>query len=558
MTNRSIPAPTPSRARSRALSCALACALPLGCANQADRAQTTETPTSAPAAAAPSRADASLLSRELLFGNPDKVAPQLSGDGSKILYLAPKDGVMNVWVGDAADGGAAAKPITHDTHRGVRVALWSWGGDRVIYIQDKGGDENWHVYAADPEGGETKDLTPIDGVQAQLASMSRDFPDELLVGLNDRDPAYHDVYRVNVKTGARALVEKNTEKYAGYSFDDAFKTRLAMRSTPDGGMEWLIKRGKRFQPLTTIPKEDMFDTSAYGYDRAGKTLYMSDSRGRETGALVAYDMKTGKQTVIAEDPQVNLAGWLRDAKTGKPLAVTFDRERVRWQVIDEVVRPDLDYLKTVQDDDFAIIDQTLDDQTWLVAYYGDDGPTRYYVYDRAGKRARLLFSSRAALEDKPLTPMHPVVIKARDGLELVSFLSLPLAADPDGDGRPDAPVPMVLLVHGGPWGRVGWGYDSYHQWLASRGYAVLDVNFRGSTGFTKSFANAGDREWAGKMHDDLIDAVRWAVDERVAAPDKVAIMGASYGGYATLVGLTFTPDAFACGVDIVGPSSLVT
>jgi dipeptidyl aminopeptidase/acylaminoacyl peptidase len=215
-------------------------------------------------------------------------------------------------------------------------------------------------------------------------------------------------------------------------------------------------------------------------------------------------------------------------------------------------------LKTVADGDITIASRTLDDKQWIVAFLMDNGPVRYYHFDRPSRKERFLFTNRKALEDQPLQKMHPLVIKSRDDLNLVSYLTLPPGSDSDGNGRPEKPVPMVLNVHGGPWGRDSWGFDSEHQLYANRGYAVLSVNFRGSTGFGKNFVNAGDKEWAGKMHDDLIDAVDWAIKEKVAQPDKIAIMGGSYGGYATLVGLTFTPDKFACGVDVVGPSNIVT
>ncbi len=523
----------------------------------------TSPPSVEPAADGPtdtskSRVDTSLIPRDVLFGNPDKVGPSLSPDGSKLLYLAPVDGVMNVWVGNTSDGVAAAKPITQDKKRGIRFAGWTWGADRVIYIQDRDGDENWHVYAADPQTGESKDITPIQGVQAQLVGSSQQFPDDLLIGLNDRDPAYHDVYKVNVKTGDRKLIQKNEDKYAGFSVDEQYRVRFAFKATPDGGMEFYAKQGKKFKLTEKIERDDMLATSMRGFNKKGTVAYWADSRGRETAALVAVDLKTGKKTVVAEDPTVNVGGTLSDAKTHEPMAVAFNHQRRRWQILDDKIKPDFEYLKTVRADDFVITDQTADDSKWLVAYFSDAGPARYYYYDRGAKQATLLFSSRAALEDLPLTPMHPVVIKSRDGLDLVSYLSLPKKSDEDGDARPDKPLPLVLTVHGGPWGRDTWGFNPYHQWLADRGYAVLSVNFRGSTGFTKSFANAGDHEWAGKMHDDLLDAVKWAVDNNIANPDKVAIMGGSYGGYATLVGLTFTPDVFACGVDIVGPSNLVT
>ncbi|MEM9462344.1 MAG: S9 family peptidase [Myxococcota bacterium] len=509
------------------------------------------------AATAEARADASLIPREILFGNPDKTSPSLSPDGSHLLFMAPVNGVLNAWVGPADDP-SAAKPVTQDEKRGIRFAGWTWGGDRIVYAQDRGGDENWHLYATDPATGESKDLTPLPGVQATMVAASREHPDSFLIGLNDRDPRYHDVYRVDVKTGERTLVLKNEGSFSGFHADEDLKLRVATKSLPDGGFEHFVRKGKRWKSLMVVGKDDSLSTRLYGLDRAGTTLYMGDSRGRETAALVAYELKSGKSQVLAEDPKVDMSGWISDPNTGRPLAVSFHHLRHRWQVLDDSVAPDIEALRALAGEDFAVVSQTKDGRQWIVLRFDDAGPERYYRYDRSTRQATLLIESQATLKGLPLTPMHPVVIDSRDGLPLVSYLSLPLATDPDGDGRPEQPVPMVLTVHGGPWGRNAWGFDPYHQWLANRGYAVLSVNFRGSTGFTKSFANAGDGEWAGKMHDDLLDAVEWAVGEGIAQRDKVAIMGASYGGYATLVGLTFTPEVFACGVDVVGPSSLLT
>jgi dipeptidyl aminopeptidase/acylaminoacyl peptidase len=239
-------------------------------------------------------------------------------------------------------------------------------------------------------------------------------------------------------------------------------------------------------------------------------------------------------------------------------AVAFNYARPEWKVLDRSIQADLDYLKTVAGGDISVTSRTLDDRTWTVAYLMDNRPVRFYLYDRTARRARFLFTNRKALEDLPLATMHPVVIESRDGQDLVSYLTLPVDSDRGRRGRPDRPLPMVLAVHGGPWARDGWGLIPEHQWLANRGYAVLSVNFRGSTGFGKRFINAANGEWAGKMHDDLIDAVNWAVQERIADKDRIAIMGGSYGGYAALVGLTFTPDVFACGVSLVGPSSIIT
>jgi dipeptidyl aminopeptidase/acylaminoacyl peptidase len=239
-------------------------------------------------------------------------------------------------------------------------------------------------------------------------------------------------------------------------------------------------------------------------------------------------------------------------------AVAFNYTRPEWKVLDPSIQGDLDYLRTAARGDLLVTSRTLDDRLWTVAAIVDDGPARFYLYDRTARKATLLFTHRKALEGLPLAAMHPEVITSRDGLKLVSYLTLPVGSDARRAGRPDQPLPMILLVHGGPWTRDTWGFNGEEQWLANRGYAVLSVNYRGSTGFGKRFLNAGSREWAGKMHDDLIDAVDWAIKEGIADRGRVAILGGSYGGYAALVGLTFTPDVFACAVDIVGPSNLET
>jgi dipeptidyl aminopeptidase/acylaminoacyl peptidase len=313
-------------------------------------------------------------------------------------------------------------------------------------------------------------------------------------------------------------------------------------------------------------------TSPAGFDKTGGKLYLIDIRGRNTAALTTLDLATSKQTLLAEDPRADLSGALTHPTEKTVQAVSFTHARTEWKVLDPAIQPDLDYLKTVADGEIQITGRTLDDKRWTVAYLMDNGPVRFYLYDRPAplppaplpqgargeRKATFLFTSNRELEKLPLVKMHAQVIKSRDGLDLVSYLTLPKWSDPDGDGRPSEPLPLVLIVHGGPWARDDWGYDPEHQLLANRGYAVLAVNYRGSTGLGKNFINAANKEWAGKMHDDLVDAVNWTVEQKIAQRDKIAIMGGSYGGYATLVGLTFTPDVFACGVDIVGPSSLLT
>ncbi len=501
--------------------------------------------------------DTPLIPRQVLFGNPDKAGPQISPDGTRLAFLAPVDGVLNVWVGPA-DNPGAAQPVTHDKHRGIRIYFWAYTSRHVLYLQDKDGDENWRVYAVDLKTNEARDLTPLEGVQARIQGVSQEFPREILIALNDRDPRFHDVYRANIETADKTLIIKN-EGYAGFVTDDDFNVRFAMRITPDGGNELSERTADgQWKLFAKIGHEDALTTGPAGFDKSGKVLYMVDSRGRNTAAFTTVDLETGRQTVVAENPRADISGLMAHPTEKNVQAVAFNYLRKEWEILDESIKPDFAYLRTVADGDFQVISRTLDDAEWVVAYIMDSGPVRYYVYDRAARQARFLFTNRKALEDLPLAKMHPVVIKSRDGLDLISYLTLPVGTDPDGNARPEQPLPIVLDVHGGPWYRDSWGYNPSHQWLANRGYAALSVNFRGSTGFGKEFINAANGEWAGKVHDDLIDAVKWAIKQRIADRDKVAIMGGSFGGYATLVGLTFTPDVFACGVDIVGPSNLVT
>ena len=498
-----------------------------------------------------------LIPRTVLFGNPDRATPRLSPDGTSIAYLAPVEGVLNVWVAPTEDL-AQAKPVTSDRTRGIRIFFWAYTSRHILYLQDKGGDENWRAYSVDLNTGETLDLTPVEGVQARIQEVSPKFPDEIMVGLNDRDAQLHDLYQVNIGTSERRLVHEN-EGFTGFVTDEDFNVRFAVRMTPDGGSETLKPSGEgEWELFAQIGPEDSMTTHIAGFDETGRILYMLDSRDRDTGLLRQIDLDTGEEKTLAEDPRADISAVMVHPKEGVVQAAASTYERKRWQVLDERIAGDLEYLGTVADGEVEVVSRTLDDDMWIVAFLVDDGPLHYYLYHRAEKRADFLFYNRPELKGLPLAKMHPAVIPSRDGLNLASYYTLPVGSDPEGKGRPEAPLPMILEVHGGPWSRDEWGYNSGHQLIANRGYAVLSVNFRGSTGFGKNFINAGDMEWGGKMHDDLIDAVQWAIAEGIADPQRIAIMGGSYGGYATLVGLSFTPDVVACGVDIVGPSSLVT
>jgi dipeptidyl aminopeptidase/acylaminoacyl peptidase len=508
-------------------------------------------------ASAAATAEVELISRDALFGNPERAAVQISPDGKYLSWVAPVEGVMNVWVAPANDP-AKAKAVTDDKARGIREYFWSYRPDTLLYLRDTGGDEDFHLYSVDLASGEKRDLSPFPRTRAMVSGVSHLHPESILVGMNDRDAQWHDLYRVDLASGKRTLMQKNTQSFAGYLADADYQVRMALRPRPDGGQDLMAPDGKGgWNKVDDIPFEDSLTTSPAGYTTDGKTLYLIDSRGRNTAALFAMDTTSREKKLVLEDARVDVGSTLSDPRTGVVQAVAVNYLKEEWKPLDNSIAADLKKLEAIGPGEIAVNARTLDDKTWIVAYSAAEAPTVYYRYQRGGEPVKL-FSARPALDGKPLVAMWPQQIKSRDGLNLISYLTLPRSADANNDGKADKPVPMVLFVHGGPWGRDQYGYNSYAQWLANRGYAVLSVNYRGSTGFGKSFISAGDREWAGKMHDDLIDAVDWAVKDGVTTKDNVAIMGGSYGGYATLVGMTFTPDAFKCGVDIVGPSNLNT
>lgn len=497
-----------------------------------------------------------LIPRATLFGNPDRAGVQVSPDGSMISWIAPLDGVLNVWVAPAGDLDAA-KAMTKDTDRGIRQYFWMPNSTHLVYLQDRGGDENWRVYSVNLATGAEIDLTPMDGVAAQIAHVSRDYPDTLAIGLNDRNPQFHDIHLVNAATGERTMLFENP-RFADVTLDDAMRVRLVSEMNPDGSIASFMVEGGEFEPFDTVPFEDTMGTRSVGLDRKGERLFVVDSRGRDKSALTVRDLATGKVETIFEGTKADVSGALVDPITDEIEAVASTYLKPEWTVLDKGMQKDLDFLRTLQEGEIGIGSRSLDDSKWIVSFRGDAGPTVYYLYDRSAGSATRLFTSKDALEGLPLVPMHGVEIPTRDGLTLPSYVSLPKWSDPDGDGKPNKPLPMVLMVHGGPWARDSWGYNPYHQWFANRGYAVVSPNFRGSTGFGKDFVNAGDGQWADAMHDDLIDAVEWAVANGIADRERVGIFGGSYGGYAALAGVTFTPDVFAASVAIVGPSNLIT
>ncbi|HVF37719.1 MAG TPA: S9 family peptidase [Sphingomicrobium sp.] len=511
-----------------------------------------------PAALAQPADEVPLIERSKLFGNPVKAAGRISPDGKWLSWTAPRDGVMNIWVAPA-DNVDAAKPLTNEKVRPVRQYFWSPDSKKILYIQDKGGDENFLLYAVDPASGAEVALTPFKNTRVQMMGASNRHKDRILVGLNNRDPKWHDVHLLNLKTGKLTLVQRN-EGYAGFLADNDLKLRMAIKSTPDGGSEYYrITSGEiDSKPFAVIGLEDALTTSPAGFTADNKTLYWIDSRGRNTAALIAQDVATGQTKVIAESPRADINGTLTNPKTFEVEAFRADYLKPEWNPLDPNIGAALKWLEHKLGAPPVVASRTDADDKWIVSADPVVAPASTYLFDRKGGSLTKLYTGRPELVGAPLVPMWPVEIKARDGLTLPSYLTLPASADPNRDGRPERAAPLVLLVHGGPWARDGYGYNAQHQWLANRGYAVLSVNYRGSTGFGKDFISASHLQWGKKMHDDLIDATDWAIAQGVARPDKVAIKGGSYGGYATLAGLTMTPEKFTCGIDIVGPSNLFT
>lgn len=491
-----------------------------------------------------------LIARDILFGNPERTAPQLSPDGTRMAWLAPdKKNVLQVWV--RTIGKDDERMLTADKKRGIRNYSWARDNRTLLYLQDNDGDENFHVYGVDLESGIVRDYTPIQGARAAIAALEPSIPNEILVTLNARDRQLFDVYRLNLETGALVLDTKNPGDVADWKADNQLNVVAAVVTTPDGGTELRVRDNPRSEWRSWMTAGPDDNLTLLGVTADAKSLYIESSLGADTTRVIQKPIAAGEEKVIGFSDEVDAGITLINPYTKVIQAISFEPGRRTWKVIDPSVKADFEGITKLNDGDFTVFNRDQADKNWLVAFTSDRGPARFYVWNRDEKKGTYLFSTQSKLENLQLSEMKPVVVKTRDGFNMHAYLTLPA-------GLPPKNLPMVMVVHGGPWGRDVWGYSSTAQWLANRGYAVLQPNFRASTGYGKKWLNAGDRQWGLKMHDDLIDAGNWAVKQGYADPKRIAVMGGSYGGYATLAGLTFTPDYFACGVDIVGPSNLKT
>jgi dipeptidyl aminopeptidase/acylaminoacyl peptidase len=508
-----------------------------------------------------------LIPRSVLFGNPERISPHISPDGTRLAWIAPHDGVLNVWVAPIGASGVdwdAARVVTDDTDRGIRAYTWARDDRHLLYVQDTGGDENWRLYDVDLDtpaaaGGQAglakRDLTPFEGIQARIIANRKSHRDEVLVGMNRENPQLHDVFRLDLKTGELTKLIENPG-YADWLADEDMVVRGAVNPLPEGGFDVLVRDDAEsgFRTLFTISADDAPNTDVLAFTGDGKSLIVISSLGVDTGRLVRIDLdpnSSGQEQVLLEDPDADVTGALLHPDTREPQLVLVLKDRADYHVLDPAVQADFDAIRALDAGDPQPVGRDEADATWLVAFINDAGPIRYYAFDRATRTGRFLFDSRPELARYELARMEPFSFTTRDGLTVHGYVTFPPGAGRSG-------LPAVLDVHGGPQVRDTWGWNPEAQWFANRGYLCIQVNYRGSTGYGKAFVNAGDREWGAKMHDDLIDAVGHVVDQGWADRDRIAIYGGSYGGYAALVGAAFTPDVFRCAVDIVGPSNLQT
>ena len=508
-------------------------------------------------------AGAPLIDREVFFGDPDIAGAALSPDGRWISFRKQHRGVMNIWVKGIEEPFAAARPITAETQRPVSAYFWTEDSSNVLYVQDQGGDENYHIYAVDPSANVDKtsgvpparDLTPLPGIRAAIYAVPESTPRQIIVGLNDRDPAHHDVYRLDIDTAERRLLINNDANIATWVADRDGVVRLAVRQRDDGGSEILIvENGQLGRVLYGCDFGDQCDPVRFHKD--GRRVYVVSNRGADVDLtrLVLVDVATGSETLVEQDPlaEVDFGGALFSDATEALVGTYYLADRMRIYPREDGLQKDLAWLrKQLPDGDYRFR-STEDDTKWIVFVNADVDPGSAYLVDRPSRRVERLYQSRPDLPGEHLAAMTALRYPARDGESIPAYLMLP-------KGGPAKGLPAVILPHGGPWAREVWRYNATAQFLANRGYAVLLPNFRSSTGYGKRFMNAGDRNWGtGVMQHDLSDGVKYLVERGIADPDRVAIMGGSYGGYATLAGLTFTPDLYAAGVSIVGPSNIIT
>jgi dipeptidyl aminopeptidase/acylaminoacyl peptidase len=503
-----------------------------------------------------------LIDREVFFDNPEIAGARISPDGRYLAFLKPWKSTRNVWVKGTSEPFASARLMTAETTRPVASFFWTRDAKKILYLKDNAGDENFNVFAVDPgarpaagaDAPTSRDLTNLKGVRVEIVDLPKDDPDAIFIGLNDRDKAWHDLYKLKISTGERTLVRTNTDKIAAWTLDQQGQLRLAVRVANNGDQEIL-----RVDPngLTKIYTCTVFESCApVRFEQSGRQAYFKTNAGADVDlvSLGLLDPQTGKVRPIESDPmrRVDFGGALFSDKTGELLMTTYVDDRERRYFRDRKLEADYKWLRQrLPGKEISLGSHTLDDQVWLVIANGDTEPGVTYLFDRRGRKLTEQFRIRERLPRENLASMETVRYKSSDGLEIFAYLTLP-------KGLPSRSLPTLIVPHGGPWGRDVWGYDGWAQFWANRGYAVLMPQFRGSAGLGKKFENAGNGEWGAKMQDDITWGVKYLVSQGIADPKRIGITGGSYGGYATLAGVAYTPDLYRAAVDIVGPSNLMT
>lgn len=489
-----------------------------------------------------------LVPRSVLFGAPTRVFPALSPDGARVAYIGSVDGVPNIWLQTV--GRPDARPVTSDA-AGVNAFDWATDGRHLLYPQDDDGDGNTHLFAVDVTTGRVRDLTPEGGTRAKFLAVEPSHPHHVVFSMCQRDQQLPDLWRVDLRTGEATVIGENTG-FAGWLPDRQLRARCAFRWRDDGGLTILVRDPDGpWRTLHTVDAEDSTSTRAVGFTHDGRAVAVLSSSGANTVRLLRVDVATGVTKVRYEDPEYDVEGVSLSPRTGEADLVVVKRERRFLTAVDPSLTDEVARLRAHCAGDTVLLGRLPDDSRWLIMDYVADGPATYSVYDRRDRRTTELFTHHPVLADYTLAPVEPFSFTARDGLIVHGYLTFPV-------GLPRRGLPAVLAVHGGPWSRDSWGTGGDAQWLANRGYLCVQVNFRGSTGYGKQFVNAGDREWGGRMQDDLTDAARWLVAAGYTDPDRLAIYGSSYGGYAALVGATFTPDLYRAAIAVCAPVNLRT
>jgi dipeptidyl aminopeptidase/acylaminoacyl peptidase len=507
-------------------------------------------------------ADVPLINREVFFDNPEITGGKLSPDAQWMTFIKAYKGTMNIWVKKADEPFEKGRPLTADTTRPVFNYFWSYDSKYVLYVQDKGGNENFHVYAVnpadalDPQTGvpAARDLTPVEGARANIYNVSQKNPNKMWVGLNSRDKAWHDLYELNISTGEMTLLRENKDRISGWDFDWDEKIRLANRSNPDGSNDILRVDDKEFVKIYTSGTLESAFTLNWTPDN--KQVYMVTNKGndRNFSELILLDPLSMQETFVEKDPlnKVDFGGATFSDITKKMMWTSYTDMRQRRYYKDAQVEAAVKFLESkFPNKEFGFVSFDKSENLCLVNVFSDTDPGKVYLFDRNANTVTFQYTPRPNLPVEHLSPMETITYKSSDGLEIPAYITYP-------KGKERKNLPVLVIPHGGPWARDNWGFNSTAQFWANRGYIVVRPNFRGSTGFGKAFLDAGNGQWGEKMQDDITWGVKYLIDQGIADPKNVGITGGSYGGYATLAGVTFTPDLYKAAVAVVAPSNLNT